>query len=100
MTQPAPVVRFAKAPCVVVVLAAVQRTWLGHWHDYPERSVAFQREKSMLRRRTEWGQGFVEMVLVCVLIAVIVIVVLVVVRGQPAAPMNVVRALGAPPTPS
>jgi hypothetical protein len=54
----------------------------------------------MLRRRTEWGQGFVEIVLVCVLVAVVVIVVLVVIRGQPATPMNVVNGLGAGASPS
>jgi hypothetical protein len=54
----------------------------------------------MLRRRREWGQGFVEIVLLCALVAVVVIVVLVVIRGQPAAPMNVVQGLGAGASPS
>jgi hypothetical protein len=45
----------------------------------------------VLRRRTEWGQGFVEVVLVGVMVVVVVIVVLVVIQGQPAAPMNVVN---------
>jgi hypothetical protein len=85
---------------VSFALAAVQRTWLGHRHDYPERSVAFQREKPMLRRRTELGQGFVEIVLVCVLIAVVVIVVIVVIQGRSVTPMNVVTGLGAGASPS
>jgi hypothetical protein len=50
---------------------------------------------TLIRRRTQWGQGFVEVVLVCALVAVVVIVILVVIRGQPAAPMNVVNGLGA-----
>jgi hypothetical protein len=55
---------------------------------------------TLIRRRTQWGQGFVEIVLVCVLVAVVVIVVLVVIRGGPAAPMNVVYGLGAGASPS
>jgi hypothetical protein len=100
VTQPASVVSSAQTPCGAVAVAAVQRTWPGHRHDYPERSVAVQREKSVVRRRTEWGQGVVEIVLVCALVAVVVIVVLVVIRGQPSAPMNVVNGLGGGASPS
>jgi hypothetical protein len=54
----------------------------------------------VIRRRQEWGQGFVEIVLVCVLIAVVVIVVIVVIRSRSAIPMNVVQGLGDGASPS
>jgi hypothetical protein len=65
-------------------------------------SIAFRREKPVVRRPREALQhsGLVEVVLVCTLVAVVVIVVLVVVRDTPSAPMNIVRALGASPSPS
>jgi hypothetical protein len=100
VTQPTLTVACAKAPCVAGAVAACQRAWPGHRHGYPDRSVVVQREKPVVRRRTQWGQGVVEIVLVCALVAVVVIVVLVVIRGQPAAPVNIVNGLGAGASPS